>query len=269
MGLDDFASADPSGTVEQGELPSAEDLFDFDELVQSATEQVEGVSEKLDELLASAPEEEEEEQDVFSGGGAPKQSLDDADYEELDDSELEAVLGHAPTGAENERSHPNSPRTRDARLGTATAPSPPKHISGLSTILSACFALLGVLNVVLVVFTWKSFQAMRSTLGQVGDRVVETADAMRAETAQRVAEVIDWNDPNLALEEQGFETLELARRDMDLGDWRGSRQRLYALLSVVDRIDEAVRIEIESRARLMIAEGYRLEADALEGEGQR
>ena len=51
----------------------------------------------------------------------------------------------------------------------------------------------------------------------------------------------------------------LALEDIEAGKFTKARQRLYALLSVVDRMDPADRDKVEARANYLIAHAWQLE----------
>ena len=54
--------------------------------------------------------------------------------------------------------------------------------------------------------------------------------------------------------------LELAAQEIGSGDYARARQRIYALLSIVDRLAPEERTAIESRASFLLARAYHMEA---------
>ncbi len=57
-------------------------------------------------------------------------------------------------------------------------------------------------------------------------------------------------------------TLDLARQEIQAGEVLSARKRLYRMLALADRIDSELRADVEARARFLIAESYRSQAEA-------
>jgi hypothetical protein len=57
--------------------------------------------------------------------------------------------------------------------------------------------------------------------------------------------------------------LDEAQRELDAGEFVPARRTLYAMLTVIDRVEAAERPDLESRAAYLVAESYRLQAAAL------
>jgi hypothetical protein len=122
-------------------------------------------------------------------------------------------------------------------------------------------ALAALFNVVLMAFAWRSISSVQALVVQMGDRVIETTDQIRAETAERAEELARSALPVVAPRPEGLATLDNARAAMERGEFERARAMLYALLAVADRIEPSARRDIEARASFLIADSYRLQAD--------
>lgn len=63
-------------------------------------------------------------------------------------------------------------------------------------------------------------------------------------------------------------TLTLAEDEIRTGEYASARRRLHRLLAMADRIDEALRAHVETRASYLLADSYRLQAQARRGSAQ-
>ncbi|HVS08618.1 MAG TPA: hypothetical protein VMS76_01995 [Planctomycetota bacterium] len=122
-------------------------------------------------------------------------------------------------------------------------------------------ALAALFNVVLMAFAWRSISSVQALVVQMGDRVIQTTDQIRAETAERAEELARSALPVVAPRPEGLATLDNARAAMERGEFERARAMLYALLAVADRIEPSARRDIEARASFLIADSYRLQAE--------
>ena len=54
-----------------------------------------------------------------------------------------------------------------------------------------------------------------------------------------------------------------AQRAIERGEFQVAREMLYGLLSIIDRVDDRARYDVEARAAFLIGDAFRFEADAL------
>lgn len=139
----------------------------------------------------------------------------------------------------------------------------------LSPGLIVVLVLIAVLNLGLVAFVVRALSTVQSTVVDVGQRVVESSDSVREEASALVADFKTSALPVVADRPEGLTALERARAQFEVGAWENGRQTLFALLAVIDRVPPQVRANVEARARFLLADSWRLEADALERDAAR
>lgn len=130
-------------------------------------------------------------------------------------------------------------------------------------ILLAAFSLNGLVAIVLV----NSTGSMRSQMEGISEDVEQTIRDIRSEYWSQKALMLDETTPLAPADPSNHPAFQRALEEIEAGSYAAARQRLYALLSVVDRIDPAVRERIEARASYLIGRAWHLEAlDRLESE---
>lgn len=250
------------------EFDEDDDLFNFDELVAPAHGSGDEVD--LDDLLADVEGLDADETDLAGHDEAPPRRPTRAS---IDPAELEAALAASarpedapssprparPIAAESPRAEPTaaSPRERAARPTAVPIPVPARGRPGLLLL-----AAVGLPNLIAVALLWKSLGDVAHRLDSVGDRFSETAEVLREETARRVDSILTWRSPGVSTEPEALAVLEQAERELEAGGFEHARERLYSLLAVIDRIDPALRDDAEARARFLVAESWRRQADA-------
>jgi hypothetical protein len=133
----------------------------------------------------------------------------------------------------------------------------------MSPLATALFAAVLVANVALMAFAWNSVSATRDLVLDVAHDVREASADLRNESNQRTAAAARASEPAFGALPEGFRTLELARERIAQGEHVRARRMLQGLLAVIDRVEPPAREEIEAQAGFLIADSYRLEADAL------
>ena len=214
--------------------------------------------------VAATPETAGSSADLFELDGDAASS-----GEELD-RELSAALGETPQPS------PALPKARRRRAApsTATLASPPfaserppdtvatlLQRPALSQAMVAVLILLLVANVLTLVAGWKSQADVGGLLQKIGART-----AGEVETSGQQAIGTSRSNPGnqaLAARPEGFETLDLAQRAIDQGDYGRARRELFALQAVGDRLDTSVRDDVLARAAFMIADAYRRQAESM------
>jgi hypothetical protein len=159
-------------------------------------------------------------------------------------------------------------RAQERAPAPAAAPVQPAQGGGLlsrSTIL--VLMSIATLNVMVAVVALRSAATMRDSVLDVERRMAETASEMRSLSTDQGREILQLRKPLVAPNAGDHPTFERAREEIEDGDFAGARQRLYSLLSVVDRLEDSQRREVEARAQFLLAEATHLEAVArLEGD---
>lgn len=215
-----------------------EDLFDFDELLRDA------------ELFGDATDAQ----------AAPPEAAPAA--------ALPAVAAATATHRPPRRPPPVPPRTVPVAVAAvesgpfaaavhAAQPEPRTQVRvsrGLALTLCGAAAL----NLTLLVLV---FEALGTVRGMARESERPAADAS-AEPERGLRPEGD----SIAPPDEGVAALERAAELSANGEHQRARESLYALLAVCDRLSAESRLDVEARARLLIADSWRLEADALESE---
>ena len=108
--------------------------------------------------------------------------------------------------------------------------------------------------------TLKSTGDMRDSVMLVSREVVETAQGIRSGDYQRAVGFDQEALPLVPPNPENHPTFELVREDIAEGDYAVARQRLYSLLSIIDRLDPEQRDRVEKRANYLLAQELHLEA---------
>ena len=180
-----------------------------------------------------------------------------------------SVMRSRPAGTSRVASAPTSQHAFASKIPASSpdlepAPERPPTGGGMPRgEARLVLALAALFNVLLIVFAWRSLSSVQALVLQMGDRVIETTDRIRAETAERAEELARSALPVVAPRPEGFATLDNARAAMEHGEFERARAMLYALLAVADRIEPSARRDIEARASFLIADSYRLQADSV------
>jgi len=127
---------------------------------------------------------------------------------------------------------------------------------------SALWALMAVtsVNALVALITLNSMSTMRSSVVEVGRHVTATADEIRNGAYEQSRVLNDLQTPVVPLDAESHPTFDRARTEITMGQYTDARRRLYALLSIIDRLDEEQRAKVEARAQYLLAEALHLEA---------
>lgn len=228
------ASAPTAADGAAADFDENDDLFDFDEIVQAALDETSfhpGIEDLLDD------------EDVASDA-PPGPALRPAAAAAIPTENLLA----APSESQGGRYIWQEGGVRSRFSPTA-----------------ALLALVALGNLALVGVAWRSLDTMGTAIGEVGSRLGEqplVRAAAQPPAAGAGAPAVDaWRPVEVDDEPEGRQTLELARGDMEQAAFGRARRRLYSLLCVLDRLEPAERADIEARARLLVADCWRLEAE--------
>ena len=123
-------------------------------------------------------------------------------------------------------------------------------------ILLAAMSLNGLVAIVLVSSTGQ----LRDQMNDISDEVEETIRDIRSEYWGQKAILLDETTPIAAPNPENHPAFERALAEIEAGQYAEARQRLYALLAVVDRLDSTIREKVESRATYLIGHAWHLEA---------
>ncbi len=276
-----------------------EDLFDFAPIAPLASE-IEDEEADLDDIFAAFQAEEENPTGALGFGGASPAAVDDfqALGDEDDDIYGDLVemppLTASPEESENVPSEPVAEVPAAAPVAAATpvaqapqqapapipvaAPAPgvapaarrqllPSGGASLSRsalwILLAAMSLNGLVALVMV----SSTSNLRSEMSDISDEVESTIRDIRAEYFEQQALYYDESSPLVAPDPENHPAFVRALEEIKGGAYGAARQRLYALLAVIDRLDPAIREKIEARASYLIGHAWQLEAlERMQGE---
>jgi hypothetical protein len=238
-----------------------EDLFDFGETALADAFDGEDDAD-LDEIFAafqqvqldSAAEEDEVEEDELEDFFQPEEEVPEPVVQKRpapqDVWTPERVI--APENGSAARKQSRSRTAREPRQAAATA--------GLSR--SALWALVAVtsVNALVALVTLSGMSTMRSSVVEVGRHVSATADEIRSGAYEQSRVLNDLQTPVVPRDAEEHPTFDRARTEITMGQYSDARRRLYALLSIIDRLDEEQRAKVEARAQFLLAEALHLEA---------
>ena len=142
----------------------------------------------------------------------------------------------------------------------------PQRVS-FTPLVGALVGGVALLNIALIAFAWHSVNATRQMVLDVASDVREASSDLRSESERRTEFAARASEPVFGALPEGFRTLDIARDMITRGEHARARRLLHGLLAVIDRVQEPARAEIEARAAFLIADSFRIEADALPSEG--
>jgi hypothetical protein len=123
---------------------------------------------------------------------------------------------------------------------------------------------IAALNLVLLAVAVHALGTVRGMVHEVGDQVTSSSQSVR-EQAEDIARTFDQAArPVVAPRAEGEAALERALELAQRGETQRARETLYALLAVADRLPAATRRDVEARARFLVADTWRLEAELAE-----
>jgi hypothetical protein len=265
MSFDQFASSSGENTTPPPKsaapppVETDEDLFNFDELL-GATKQKEALNKELDDVLEAVESARQDVAQSVSKGvvpAAPAPSAKPAAASTPQNAAQPApLLKHVTPAAA-----PKSPA--DALAASASNAATVVHQKfSMSPVAAVMLAGIVLVNVTLMLFAWNSVQSVKQLVLDVSHDVADTTNELRAESTRRNRSTALESEPVFGALPEGYRTLEIAKQRMERGEHARARRMLYGLLSVVDRIEQPARAEVEAQASFMIADSYRLEADA-------
>jgi ribonuclease E len=257
--------------AKQDELQLGEDLFDFDSVLRDSVKDADELGAAFDAVLATT-------------AGAPLSGFapSDADLFAADAALLELEPA-APLPAPTHRVRPTPPplgtvpstpaearplpvRPVEAAASPAFVAAPPAAAApgalsrlALSPALLAVLLALVAVNLGLAALVVRAMSAVQSTVVDVGQQVA----GARAEPPPAAVATEPVLAPQADTRPEGPAALERAQAQLEAGAYERCRQTLYALLAVIDRVPAEVRGDVEARARFLLADSWRMEADAL------
>lgn len=229
-----------------------EDLFDFAEVAQDV-ESGQGPEEDLEEILASFREGPAEELlSVPVVAGPPV---------------LEAAAKHeapraAPIAEPAPAAVPAPPTraTREPSVAEASLTPAPRRPS--FTFLRSS---RGVIAIALSVTVLNTLLAVVMLRGRgPSDEVRAVASHADAEAGAEALGPVDHEtalpDPEHSPALHDHPALQTAREELARGEYAAARQRVYAFLSVIDRLEDPRREELEGECKFLVAQTLHLEA---------
>lgn len=243
-----------------------EDLFDFGGV---PAEPEPASEENLDEIFASFREDAASEELLEASAASAAQPASKSVARSEPTPAVASAESHAPAPAQ--RAAKTAPAEHAAprpHHAAASAPSdgqvltPAPRAARFSKGLVAIALSVTVLNAALAVVM------LRSNSDRHDVRATEDEPAsVEHESApvQPAARVEPLPDPESVPESHDHPTLDEARAELARGDHAAARQRVYGLLSIVDRLEEPRKSELEAECQYLIAQSLHLEALARMG----
>jgi len=269
-----------------------EDLFDFEPVAPLRAE-LEDEEASLNDIFAAIQAEEELQATgtramlSLKSAAEPMADLEESEDDLYGDLDAPAPSAPAPSApapaaaapdpAPIDEPEPPPPAALPSPPASAPAPEPPrvpepaaKPLAGAAPasrgggpfsrtalwILLAAMSLNGLIAIVLVSSTGR----MRDEMQGISDDVETTIRDIRSEYWSQKALLLDETTPIAAPDPQNHPAFARALEEIEAGAYSAARQRLYALLAVIDRVDPAVRERVEARASYLIGHAWHLEA---------
>jgi len=112
---------------------------------------------------------------------------------------------------------------------------------------------------------WLGGERARADVDRKSVAIEETAQTLRADFQRQLASVEELTRPIVSAEPSvAHDGLQRIERMLERGEGTLARRELYALLAIIDRLDASVREDTEARARFLIADSLRVEAERKE-----
>jgi len=267
MSFDQFASSngEPAAPRPKATPPppveTDEDLFNFDELL-GTKKQKDTLNDELDAVLEAV---DAAKVNVASDVPPPAAKPAEQAAAPAAATKPAAAPGVAAPAAPAGKPAPKTAASAPAAAATTSGAPAPTIIHQKLSMSPLAAALLGgivLVNVTLIVVAWTSVQSVKQLVLDVTHDMVDTTSELRAESARRNERTAFETEPVFGALPEGFRTLEVAKQRMERGEHERARRMLYGLLSVIDRIEQPARGEVEAQAGFLIADSYRIEAQA-------
>ncbi len=251
-----------------------EDLFNFDEIAPDVAEHAEDDLD-LEEIFA-AFQDMDTEDDGDGEQGAPEEIGAEAPPPQPAAAACPTPAPAAPPAFPAPSAfappQPGSPDPLDRMYGApasgaplaggrASGPLVPGVIGkGVVMVVIA----MTLLNAVIALYTFKNSSDMRDDLNEAAREMSETAADIRLGVEEQAQAVTSSFMPVVPPEPENHATFDRALADIETGNFAKARERVYALLAVVDRMPPESRHDVESRAAYLLAKSYHAEAVARE-----
>ncbi len=148
------------------------------------------------------------------------------------------------------------------------APKRARRLQGPSPLALAGAAALVLTNVLGLFFLWRTTQSYQNGVQAMHEKLVETlrhqTELQSQETPPAGKTPAGGAATRTPASLEAFElvTLQMAREEIQAGEYAEARRRLSRLLAVADRIEAEAREDIEAQASFLIASTYRKQAEA-------
>ncbi|MEM7309974.1 MAG: hypothetical protein AAF682_25085 [Planctomycetota bacterium] len=274
-----------------GEQPDAnldEDLFNFDEVMpaeqESSDEDID-----LDEIFAAFEDAEDDFEKESLGdfsGDVSDEDEDDSPLEDLADAggtapepsapapaaAAPAAVAEDPLPAFSEPAAPPAEAFQPPPVAPAAdpldslyaeeAPNEPRR-RGAALLTTSALAILfamTLLNMSVGFLTLRSAKGMKADIDHAANRMAETAIGIREHVSEQADSVKEQYSPVVPPTPERHIALDRALADIETGNFARSRERIYALLAIADRLAPGTREDVEARASYLLARSYHSQA---------
>lgn len=124
-------------------------------------------------------------------------------------------------------------------------------------------AVMVAFNLLLVGLSWRSQGSTRALIESMGSAPAPAEATAEERLSPLTSRPQALDLPIADMRAEGYETLDEAARAIERGEFQLAREMLFALLAVIDRVEDTARYDVEARASFLIGDAYRFEADAL------
>lgn len=240
-----------------------EDLFGFD-MPSEAIAPPEEDEEDLEAIFAAFQEEEERERAAREAKRAEEQQSEElARAETVQAAETASAAPPAVDEAAPLPATATAPLPSSAPAAP-TAPvlvAPSGSLAGISKGLGVVLVALLLMNAMIAFVALRDSSTTRRDLIDVQRSLADSVRGLR--DAPIVSEPEDSEpevDPIVPPNVENHPVFEQSIRDIEEGQYAKARQRLYAFLAVVDRLEDTQRSKAESKAQYLLARATHLEA---------
>jgi hypothetical protein len=267
MALDDFDSLDskpaapPAVAAKRPANPDDEDLFDFPVVemkLEADTARKTAAPAPLTAPVAQAAPVAKPPAPPPPAAAAPAPALSPAPASSPAPAKPAADVAKAAQLVEDIEQVLASESRPKKRAPALRGPAP-LTLVGIGALL--------LTNVLGLVFLWRTSDSLQAGVQAMNERMVETlrrqsAQLVQPEAVPRPAPAGTAAQAPVPLEAFEKTALQMAREEIQAGEYAAARRRLSRLLATADRIEAESRENIEAEASFLLASTYRKQAEA-------
>lgn len=254
-----MSADDLTASTSEPDFDLDEDLFNFDEIALGSIDDDDEAD--LSEVFATLDDDELEDDLDFD----PPDPIAETETASAPGTPAEPAL--AKSALQPVAAAPVDPIAAapvPASAGVAVAPLVPAapmvvQAGGFPKSVLWIFLAITSVNLLLAVVFFSASSGMRGDMVEMQKDIRNVVEGGAAELTTAQGQLRNVTTPEVSPSPDNHPVFALALEDIEAGKFTKARQRLYALLSVVDRMDPADRDKVEARANYLIAHAWQLE----------